>query len=227
MGNFFALSIPAAASPTLFAAVGLMLLSESAKRLMLGYLLGAYLATIGLGLVIVFAIPGSDAHAISRSTVSPALSVALGLLALAIALGVHHGPTERLEERREKRRDEKLQKGPPRWQRALDKGSPWTAFAVGIILSLPGASYIVALDILHKQSMGAAQTVLAVVAFCVIMLALIELPLVSFAVAPDWTPRTVKRFQAWISRDGRRIAFWSAFLVGVLLILRGAIEALT
>jgi hypothetical protein len=34
-----------------------MLLSKNAQRLMLGYLLGAYTTTIGLGLGIVFAIP--------------------------------------------------------------------------------------------------------------------------------------------------------------------------
>jgi Sap, sulfolipid-1-addressing protein len=227
MGSFFALSLPAAASPTLVAAVGLMLLSKSAKRLMFGYLLGAYLTTIGLGLVIVFAIPGSGAVTTSRTTISPALSVALGVLFLAIAFAVHRGPSERIEERREKREEAKQEKGPPRWQRALDKGSPWTAFAVGIVLSLPGASYLVALDILHRQGLGVTQTVLAVLAFCVIMLALIELPLLAFVVAPEWTPRTVKRFQAWIHRAGRRIAFWVALLVGVLLIVRGVIEALT
>jgi hypothetical protein len=204
-----------------------MLLSKNAKRLMLGYLLGAYTTSIGLGLVIVFAIPGSGATTTSRTTISPALDVALGLIALVIALAVHRGPSERLEARREKRKQAKEQKGPPRWQRELDKGSPWTAFAVGAALSLPGASYLVALDILHRQALSNAQTVLAVVAFCVIMLALVELPVLAFAVAPDWTLQTVQRFQDWIRRDGRKIAFWAALLVGILLILRGAIEALT
>jgi Sap-like sulfolipid-1-addressing protein len=227
MSSFFALSIPAAASPTLCAAVGLMLLSKNAKRLMLGYLLGAYTTTIGLGLVIVFAIPGSGAASTTRTTISPALNVALGVLALVIALAVHRGPSERREEQKEKRKEAREQKGPPRWQRALDKGSSGAAFAVGVVLSLPGASYLVALDILHKQALSDAQTVVAVVAFCVIMLALIEIPVIAFAVAPDWTPQSVKRFQAWIHRDGRRIAFWVALSLGVLLILRGAIEALT
>jgi hypothetical protein len=223
MGSFFALSLPAAASPTLCAAVGLMLLSKNAQRLMLGYLLGAYTTTIGLGLVIVFAIPGSGATDTSRTTISPALNVALGVLALVIALAVHRGPSERLEKRREAKKEHS---GPPRWQRALDKGSPEGAFAVGVALSLPGASYLVALDILHKQSLSSVKTVLAVVAFCVIMLALVEIPTLSFALAPEWTSRAVKRFRALIQRDGRRIALWAALVLGVLLIVRGAIEAL-
>jgi hypothetical protein len=124
LSSFFALSLPAAASPTLCAAVGLMLLSKNAKRLMLGYLLGAYTASIGLGLVIVFAIPGSSTTTTSRTTISPALDVVLGVIALAIALALRRGPSERIEERREKRKEAKEQKGPPRWQQALDRGQP-------------------------------------------------------------------------------------------------------
>jgi len=62
MSSFFALSLPAAASPTLCAAVGLMLLSQNAKRLMLGYLLGAYTTSIGLGLVIVLVYTPGGGH---------------------------------------------------------------------------------------------------------------------------------------------------------------------
>jgi hypothetical protein len=204
-----------------------MALSKNAKRLMIGYLLGAYTTSIGLGLVIVFAIPGSGAATTSRTTVSPALDIALGSIALVIALALRRGPSERVEERRRKRKREKEQKGPPRWQRLLDKGSLSAAYAVGAVLSLPGASYLVALDILHRQALSDAKTVLAVIAFCVIMLLLVEVPVLAFAVAPAWTQRTIGRFQAWIRRDGRRIAFWAAFCLGALLIARGAIEALT
>lgn len=227
MGSFFALALPAAASPTLCAAVGLILLSKNARRLLIGCLLGAYTTTIGLGLVIVFAIPDSGATRTTRTTLSPAVDVALGVIALVFALLVHRGPSERIDERRERHRQAQKKKGPPRWQRLLDKGSPWAAYGVGAILTLPGASYLVALDILHKQSLSNAQTIFAVVAFCVLMLALLEIPVVAYVVAPDWTPRAVAGFQAWIRKDGRRIAVWALLVLGVLLIVRGAIEALT
>ena len=162
-----------------------MLLSENAKRLMLGYLLGAYTASIGLGLVIVFALPGSSATTTTRDTLSPAMSVVLGLISLSIAFALYRGPSERLRERREKRKQAQAQKGPPRWQRALDKGSARQAYLVGVALTLPGASYLVALAILHRQDLSDALTVLAVVAFCVLMLLLIEVPVLAFAFAPD------------------------------------------
>ena len=65
------------------------------------------------------------------------------------------------------------------------------------------------------------------IAFCLIAMVLLEVPLLGFAFAPDWTVSAVKRFQAWISRDGRRIATRAALVIGVLLVLRGAIELLS
>ena len=227
MGEAFAFSLSAAFNPTLLAALMVMLLSANAKRLMFGYLLGAYATSITAGLVIVFALPESSAVSTARNTLSPAMDLALGVIALVVALVLGTGPHQRAEERREKRKLAKERKGPPRWRRALDRGSPRVAFAVGAALSLPGASYLVALDLLHKQDLAAGATVACVIAFCLIEMLLLELPLLGFAFAPDSTVSAVQRFQAWLSRDARRIATRAALVIGVLLVLRGAIELLS
>ena len=57
LGQVFFFACVAMLNPTLLAAVTLMLLLPNPKRLMLGYLLGAYTTSISLGLVIVFALP--------------------------------------------------------------------------------------------------------------------------------------------------------------------------
>jgi len=55
------LALAAALNPTLVAASTLMMLLPNPKRLMLGYLLGALMTSITLGLVIIFSLEGSDA----------------------------------------------------------------------------------------------------------------------------------------------------------------------
>lgn len=225
MDKFFALSLTAAINPTLFAAVMVMLLSTNAKRLMFGYLLGAYTTSITLGLVILLALPESSSVSTARNSLSPAMDLALGLIALLVALVLGSGPHKRFRERREKRK-QAGEKKTPRWRRALNEGSPRVTFAVGAALSLPGASYLVALDILHKQDLSRGASVISVIAFNLIMLLLIELPLLGYVFAPDWTVKTVEGFQAWISRDARRIATRAALVIGVLLVLRGLIELL-
>ena len=165
---------------------------------MFGYLLGAYATSITVGLVILLALPESSSVSTARNSFSPAMDLALGLIALLVALVLGSGPPKRFRERRAKRKlaGEKT----PRWRRALNEGSPRVTFAVGAVLSLPGASYLVALDILHKQDLSGVATVLSVIAFCLIMLVIIELPLLGYVFAPDGTVKAVEGFQEWISR---------------------------
>jgi Sap, sulfolipid-1-addressing protein len=106
----------------------------------------------------------------------------------------------------DRRRARKQAKGPPRWQQALGRGSPRTTFVVGALLTLPGASYLAGLSRIDKLNYSTAETVLLVVAFNLIMLALLEVPLLCFAIAPDWAVGTIDRAKAWIVRHGLRFA---------------------
>ncbi len=93
-----------------------MLVSANAKRLMLGYLLGAYLTAITSGLVIVFALPDSGAVDTTQDTLSPALDLALGLIAIVVGIVLRGGSRDRAGDRQEKRRRKREEKGPPRWR---------------------------------------------------------------------------------------------------------------
>ena len=174
MGETLALAVSAAFSPTLFAAVMVMLFSTGAKRLMLACLLGAYMVSFTLGVVIVFALPESSAVSTTRNTVSPALDLALGMVALGIAFVLGTGLDDRVKTRRGHSKLAKEQKRPPRWRRALDQGSPRGAIALGAFLGLPGVSYLVALDRLHKQDLGAGAVIATVLLICLIMLVFID-----------------------------------------------------
>jgi len=133
------------------------------------------------------------------------------------------GEVKRLRERRARRKRAKKHKDPPRWQRAIDKGSPRITFVVGALLSLPGASYLAALDGIIKLKPGTTITVLLVLIVNLIMLALLELVVIAFAVAPHWTQKMVEGIKLWLARLGQRIAV----IVGLLLMLRGVIELLS
>ena len=73
----------AAFNPTLLGATTVMLLLDHPKRLLLGYLCGALMTSITLGLVIVFALDGSSSATRRRSRRSArAMDLALGGLLL-------------------------------------------------------------------------------------------------------------------------------------------------
>lgn len=220
----------AALNPTLLGATTVMLLLDHPKRLLLGYLLGAMTTSITLGLVIVFAFNGSSSQSTGRSTLAPAMDLALGALVLLIAYLIRPGrpPREggKLAERRRRRAEAKKEKGPPRWQQMLSKGTARTTFVVGVLLTLPGGSYLIGLDHIAGQDASTVATVAMVLGFNLIMLMALELPLISYTVAPEWTPDAIARFKAWFNRNARVFGFRLALAVGLLLIARGVIELL-
>ncbi len=220
MGRVFLLSLLAAFNPTLVAATTVMLMLPNPRRLMLGYLLGAMMTSVTLGLVIVYALKDSGAVNTTKRTVSPGVDIALGAILVVVAFVI---ASDRTADRRERRREAKEAKGPPRWQRTLSRGTPRTTFVIGALLTLPGASYLAGLHKIDTLKYGVPATVLLVIAFNIVMLALLELPLLSFTVAPKWTPVALERIKAWVARNGRKIAIRGLLIVGALLIIKGIV----
>lgn len=216
-------------NPTLLAAVTVMMLLESPKRLMLGYLLGAYLTSIGLGLTIAFALQESSAVSTSQSTISPAGDIVLGALALLVAFVLATDRDRGLRERKEshkraKREEDEEKESLP--LRLLGRGSPRIAFAVGVLLSIPGATYLAGLGHIEALDTSTVATVLLVVGFCLIQLMLLELPLIGYALAPDWTQAAVDRFRTWLARRGRRAVIIGAAAIGVAAVIKGIVGLL-
>ncbi len=226
MGEAWLFAFTAALNPTLLTATMVLMFAREPRRLMSGYLLGAYTASIASGLVIVYALEGSDVVSTTENTLSPAADIVLGLLFLLVAFVIHGDRDMRLRERRAARAASKGPKEAPRWRRALDKGNPRTAFVVGILLTLPGASFIVGMTRISKADAAVPETVVAVVVFCVIMLLLIEIPLLGFAIRPEYTRRQIKQFTDWVSTSTRAIIMRFALVLAALFLLRAAITLL-
>jgi hypothetical protein len=224
VGRVFAFSLTAALNPSLLAAVTIMLTLAKPKRLLSGYLLGALVTSITCGLLIVFSLHGSSASSTAKRTVNPAINIALGLLILLVVFVVGTGRDRRRRAWSERRHEKAKDKPPPRWRRTLSKGSARDTFVVGVLLSFPGASYIAGMDLLSKQKISTAETVIAVLAFNAIMLLLLELPLLGYATRPEWTEATVQRFSEWLGRSGGRVGLIAGAVIGVLLIGRGVIN---
>jgi nucleotide-binding universal stress UspA family protein len=221
VGQVILLSLTASLNPTLVGATTVMLLLPSPTKLMLGYLIGAFMTSITLGLVIVFSLSNSSATSTTQNAISPAVDIALGGLALVGAWVLWSGRHERFRERRRARKEAKPDKGPPRWQRELNKGSARTTFVIGALLTLPGASYLAGLDQIHKLKYSTTATVLVVIGFNLVMLWLLEVPLVGFVIAPKWTPRAVDRAKAWVSRHRHVVAVRGLSVIGTLLVIKG------
>src|SRR3954471_18279682 len=181
----------AALNPTLLAVTTVILLLPEPKPLLIGYLLGALMTSITLGLLIVFKLQGSSIADAAQNTLSPAADFAIGGIFLAIAYVLVSGRDRSVAERRARRKAAKEPSGPPKWQRFLSRGSARDAFVVGALLTLPGASYLASLSHLAGENVSDGATVAMVVVINVIMLVLLELPTAAYIVAPETTPARV------------------------------------
>ena len=218
MGRAFLLALLAALNPTLLAATTVMLLLNNPGRLMLGYLLGAMMTSLTLGIVIVFSLQSSGAVNDTQNTINPAVEIALGAIALVAARVLAARPHERGDPAPGTK-----QKAPPRWQMRLSRSSPRGAFVVGACLTLPGASYLAGLRQIADLKYSDPVTVLLVIGFNLIMLILIELPLLGFAFAPDWTKAKVTEAKLFVARHGRRLAIRALAIIGAALIIKGVV----
>jgi Sap, sulfolipid-1-addressing protein len=233
VGDIFLLALVSAANPTLLAAVTLMLFLPSPKRLLLGYLAGALLISLTIGFLIVFVVHDSSATSSGRSTVSPSIDIAFGAILLLVAYVLNAGHDQRLKERRSQKKlarsggAEPEEKGPSKVEQLLGRGSARVTFALGVVLTLPGISYLAALHDLQTLGYGTVAEILVIVGFNVLLLILLIVPLVGFFVAPERTVVEVQRFRSWLTRSGRQMAINGAALLGVLLIVRGLIGYLS
>ncbi len=226
MGDVFVFALTAALNPTLLTATTVMLLLPSPKRLLLGYLLGALMTSITLGLIIIYELLDSGAVSTQKNTLSPSIDLALGGIMLVLAFVLATGRQERLAERRRAKKAEKGPSGPPRWQQFLGRGSARSAFVIGALLTLPGGSYIVGLSRIGDLDYSVPATVVMVIVFNLIMLILLEAPLISYTIAPEWTPDAIDRAKAWVGRHWRRSAVLFLTVMGLALVARGLVGAI-
>jgi hypothetical protein len=218
----FLFTLTAALNPTLLTATTVMLLLERPKRLMFGYWLGAMTTGVVVGTSIVLWM-GSSGVSTSQHQVAPGIDFAVAVILVLASFAIRRRSTPEAREERVAKRAAKPKKT-PKWQQKLSSGTARTTFVIGLLLSFPGASYLAALTEIHKQGFGNVEVVLAVLAVNVVMLVLLEVPLVAYTVAPDWTPGMVERFKAWMSQNGAKALSIALAVLGAALVLRAVLE---
>ncbi len=228
MGSIFGLSFVAAIYPTLLACVTVILLLPRPERLLLGFWLGAMTMSVTCGLIIVLALGGSSgATSTTQHSISPIAEITLGAILLVLALVLFSGRNQRVNARIERRHEAKAkaEKPPSKTMQRLERGSPRTTFIVGAcIVGIPGVSYLTAMDLLAKQHVSTFTSVVVVLAWNVIMLLLLEIPIVAYAFAPEGTGTAVQRFKSWLTRDAGRIAYWCSLIAGAALLALGVVH---
>jgi len=226
--QIYVLALYAAVYPALLAAVGILLASPRRQQLLTAFLVAGMTVSVAAGVGIVVLIRGSGAVEHPGSGWSWGTDLVVGALALVLALALATHAWQRVRARRATRRRAAgvTGSGSAPWsQRLLARGSLPIVVAASVVLNLPGAIYLVALKDIAAGHHSVPVDALQVIAFNLIMFMLAEIPWVGLLVAPDRTERVVRRALAFLGVHGNKVATGLCVVVGVHLIVRGALRA--
>ena len=188
------------------------------KRLLTFFLAGAWLASLTIGLVAVFALEGAGLGSSARGAVNAAIYIPLGLLGVIVGAYLLRFPPKPKKPKKDGK--------PSMTQRVLSKDSSWLVFVLGIVLNMPGVWYLIALKDIGLADWTSAEKVLALVGFNLVMFSFVEMPLIGYLVAPDWSRQQVDRFNAWLHRHARHLGGYIALGLGLYLLVRGLLASL-
>jgi Sap, sulfolipid-1-addressing protein len=216
--EIFLLAVGSMFWPLLLAVDVLAFNTDRPVAILSGFLAGGLITTVGIGIAIVFALEDTSLVTSERRTTDASVDITVGVLALVAAALIY---------RRNPR--SKAEVSPPhrssRVERLVARGGI-LAFAAGIVANVfPGVLPFVALKDIAELDYSAAETILVIVGFYLVMFTLVEAPIVGYLVAPRWTSAAVASFNAWLSRNLRTLAYSALAVFGAFEIVRGILAA--
>jgi hypothetical protein len=235
------MAVVAGVDPARIGAVAFMLTRTKPLPLLLGYLVGGFGLSLIIGVVAVFIL--KDLGIGKGSSIPPQIEIAVGALSLIVAVLVGTRLSAKIRDKAQARHPDislpDLDRpahpdGPPGiesmpgfaklpgWVKtALSRESPWVAWVAGLAVGMPTAYYLAAIAAILKAGVPAPPQVAALVVFNVIAFAVAEIPIVSFAIAPEATRARVEKTYAWASTHERVVVTVLAAVVGAYLLIVG------
>jgi uncharacterized membrane protein YedE/YeeE len=228
-GEFFVLAFTAAANAKLLA-LDLLLIENRRPRAMFACILAGGLGVaIAIGLVDVLLVHADAVK--SQGKISAGVDLALGLVLLALGallltgtlprrrkaavLASHGAPGK-----------SKKEKGDGWAQRALREPRLGLAVLIGVLVGLPGASYLAALHNLVAGKNSTTTRVAAVVVFAIIEFLLIIIPWALLELRPEGTTAMLRQSQAWLGSHAKQVIAGVAVILGAYLAISALVRLL-
>ena len=93
----------------------------------------------------------------------------------------------------------------------------------GLILFIPSATFIAAVQVVATSDASVPVIVLALVLVVVISAVVVWLPLLGYLAAPEATSRRLAELNGWLRTHGRTVVIYALAVAGVILIVDGAL----
>lgn len=179
------------------------------------FLAGGFAMGTAVGVIVLFLLRPALG---SAHFTLPRVQIVVGAVVLLTAAAVAAGVLERKPDFSGVR-----ERGPlaTRTRQLLNGRSLWTAGAAGLGIALPSVDYLAALALIVASGAAAATQVGALLLFNVVAFGLVEIPLISYLVAPDRTRSTLSALNDWLQVRRRRGVATLLAVVGAVLLVVG------
>jgi Sap, sulfolipid-1-addressing protein len=208
-------AVLAALSPTALLVTATYLGSARPRLAALCYLAGAVAMSTVMGIVVLLLLRGTHLQLRSHHTPRDGLRFGLGLLILAAGAVV--AARYRLRPPDPARPDKGIV------SRLVASPAPATAIAAGLLIFLPGVTFIAATQVIATAQAGPAVSALGMAMIIVINVAFVWLPFLAYLAAPDFTSRELTAFNAWLRAKGRLLLTLVLLVAGVILATDGLV----
>jgi len=231
--------------PAQIGMVAYMLSRRRPARLLTAYFVGGFGVSLIVGVVVLFVL--KDVLVGKSSSVPPEIEVAVGALALVVAVLVGTGVAARLRDRKQAphanpdgadgpadveappgsdklaaiEKVPGLRKLAPFAKRQLASESPWVAWIAGVAIGMPSAYYLAAIAVILKAGPAPAVQVAALLAFNAVAFAVVVIPLLGYLARPDATRARVDAFHDWVGAHQRVAITVLAGGIGAYLLIVG------
>ena len=219
--------LAAVTSPAAIAAVLVILSRPHPVRLLSAYAIASFVTSVLIGIAIVAGLTETEVVAPDRRTATPIIDIGIGVLILLSATWLRSERSTALRRRAtERRAQRKARRGakPSRTAEILSRGSAGLVGALGVAMHLPGLLYLAALAEITHADLSAGRTVLTIVAFNIIMLAPIELPLLAYTIVPQKTERTLRTVNSYLQAHRADVLTLLSVVAAGYLIVSGLVE---
>lgn len=206
------LALAACFYPPAIAVLLYYLSRESARRLVLAYVAGAFVMTFLVGVAGILVLSGANVNPRHHPSPSAGLDVALGVVMLVAAFLVarRRRPSARKEKEPKERRP-----------------GPRGAALLGVVMYLPSLFYLSALKLVADADPSVTAAVLCALLLTVCVLAFILVPVALFLLFPERTDARLRALDAWMRRHGRTLLVWGFTIGGLYMCGTGVYRFVT
>jgi hypothetical protein len=207
-------AVLAAISPTALIVMAVFLASAEPRLTAAAYVTGAFTMTVVMAIVVLYVLRATGLNLQVKHDPLYEFRLVLGVLALAGAVllaWLHRPPPDPAQPRQ------------GLMSRLISRPSPKTAFAAGVLIFAPSATFIAAVQVVATAEAGVPITALTLVIIILITCMVVWLPLLTYLAAPDATTRRLKAINDGIRAHGKRIGIYALALCGLILIVNGAL----